>query len=100
MNQYRIQELTKNIDADLFKSQFLTLEEGGRLAFPHVWDFDQALGNCDYFAAHRNFDRWDILGTYVWPNVVVLGDYRAEVEYMRKFYLDRLRWMNTEISFW
>ena len=164
INQYIVQELTKNIDADLFKSQFLTLEEGGRLTFAHVWDFDLALGNCDYFsghpgmdssykgwyircytqagretgwywylfqdpafvsavkarwqelyprlealgeeipalgsslshAAHHNFSRWEILDTYVWPNVVVLGDYQAEVAYLQRFYLDRLHWMNGE----
>jgi len=168
VSQYIVQELTKNIDADLFKSQFLTLEPGGKLTFAHVWDFDLALGNCDYFsghpgmdssfrgwyirnytqqgpgtgwywylfkdpafasavkarwqaiypsleqlseeisvlasslsrAAHHNFARWNILGTYVWPNVKVLGDYGAEVEYMRGFYLDRLHWMNAEIVFW
>ena len=168
IDQYIVQELTKNIDADLFKSQFLTLEEGGRLTFPHVWDFDLSLGNCDYFAghpgmdnsfrgwyiryytqqgrntgwywylfqdpafvqavkarwqalypqledvsdfirerasflsrsAHHNFERWNILDTYVWPNVMVLGDYRAETEYLRTFYLERLHWMDREISFW
>ena len=168
INQYIIQELTKNIDADLFKSQFLTLEPGGLLTFPHVWAFDLAIGNCDYFsghpgmdnsyrgwyirnysqegrntgwywylfkdpafvaavkarwkelypalealgedipamasrlsgAAHRNFDRWDILGTYVWPNVMVLGDYMAEVKYLQEFYQNRLRWMDSEINHW
>ena len=51
-------------------------------------------------AAHRNFDRWDTLGIYVWPNVVVLGDYMAEVRYLQQFYRERLHWMDSEISFW
>ena len=51
-------------------------------------------------AAHRNFDRWDILGTYVWPNVMVLGDYMAEVKYLQEFYQNRLHWMDSEINHW
>ncbi|MCQ2143484.1 MAG: CotH kinase family protein, partial [Bacteroidales bacterium] len=163
-----VQELTKNIDADLFKSLFLVKRHDGKLEFYHVWDFDLGLGNCNYLTAHaqvsngpqgwyiinhtqegintgwycylfrgpkfkavvkriwqesyprlqqipdfieekygeiagsagRNFSRWSILDTYVWPNVVWLGDHRLEVDYMRDFYTDRLEWMNEEISKW
>ena len=47
-----IQELSKNIDADLFKSLFLVKRKGGKLEFYHVWDFDLALGNCNYLNGH------------------------------------------------
>jgi len=50
---YIVQELTKNIDADLFKSLFLVKRKGGKLEFYHVWDFDLALGNCNYLNAHQ-----------------------------------------------
>ena len=163
-----VQELTKNIDADLFKSLFLVKRKGGKLEFYHVWDFDLALGNCNYIGGHaqvsagpegwfimnhsqegintgwyyylfkgpkfkavvkriwqesyarlqtvpdfidekyvqiagsagRNFTRWPILDTYVWPNIVWLGDHKLEVEYMKDFYSKRLEWMNKEISTW
>lgn len=163
-----VQELTKNIDADLFKSLFLVKRKGGKLEFYHVWDFDLALGNCNYLCGHaqvsngpkgwyimnhtqegintgwyyhlfkgpkfkavvkriwqqsypelqniptfieeryneiagsagRNFMRWPILDTYIWPNIVWLGDYRLEVEYMMDYYTERLEWMNQEISGW
>lgn len=49
-------------------------------------------------AALRNFDRWQILNTYVWPNYVYLGDYRAEVDYLHRFYTQRLEWLNTELN--
>lgn len=163
-----VQELTKNIDADLFKSLFLVKRKGGKLQFYHVWDFDLALGNCNYLGGHaevtsgpegwyimnhtqegintgwyyylfkdpkfkavvkriwqdaypelqkvpdfidrryveiagsagRNFTKWPILSTYVWPNIVWLGDYKLEVDYMKDFYSRRLEWMNGEISNW
>ena len=53
INHYIIQELAKNIDADLFKSLFLVKRKGGKLEFWHVWDFDLAFGNCNYLNAHQ-----------------------------------------------
>lgn len=166
VNHYIIQELAKNIDADLFKSLFLVKRKNGPLEFCHVWDFDLAWGNCNYLSAHegvtngpegwyirnhtqngintgwywymfqdpwfvskvksrwaelypalkalpdeirkrsslmrgsagRNFTRWPILDTYIWPNLVWLGDYDAEVDYLLDFYSRRLEWMNTQLS--
>lgn len=168
VNNFIIQELAKNIDADLFKSLFLVKRKNGKLQFYHQWDFDLAFGNCNYLNAHvnttngpegwyiknhsqegidtgwyhylfqdpafrskvkarwievypalkgleqfiesqynsivgsagRNFRIWTILDSYVWPNQVWLGDYRKEVDYMKKYYLDRLEWMNSQIIQW
>ena len=144
ISNYIIQELSKNIDADLFKSLFLVKRKGGKMEFYHVWDFDLAFGNCNYLNAHeavstgpegwychifndpwftaqlktkwttiypqlkslpeeiksisrqiygsagRNFSRWQTLDRYVWPNVVWLGSYDKEVDYLLDFYSQRL----------
>ena len=49
INNFIIQELTKNVDGNLRKSTFLTLPKGGKLEMYHVWDFDISMGNCDYY---------------------------------------------------
>lgn len=49
INYYILQELAKNPDANFRKSTFLTKERGKKLEIYHVWDFDIALGNCDYW---------------------------------------------------
>lgn len=49
INNFIIQELTKNVDGNLRKSTFITLPKGGKLEMYHVWDFDITLGNCDYY---------------------------------------------------
>ena len=46
----------------------------------------------------ENFQRWDILGTYVWPNNVVLGTYPAEVGYLRNWLKTRIAWMDKNIK--
>ena len=46
----------------------------------------------------RNFERWPILKTYVWPNRVVTGWYDGEVIAMNAWLLDRTSWMYAEIG--
>lgn len=51
IDYYIVQELTKNIDGDLRKSSFITIEVGGKMVMYHLWDFDLTLGNAGYFDA-------------------------------------------------
>jgi len=45
INNYIVQELSKNYDGTLRKSSFLTLAKGGKLEFYHIWDYDICFGN-------------------------------------------------------
>lgn len=49
-------------------------------------------------APARNFQTWQILNTYVWPNVKVTGSYPKEVQYLKEFYNERLQWLNENIN--
>jgi hypothetical protein len=49
-------------------------------------------------AQARNFERWDILDRYVWPNYVVLGNYPDEVDWLKSWLADRLEWMDLAIA--
>ena len=49
-------------------------------------------------AQKRNFKRWDILNTSVWPNVVVKGTYAGEVEYLKDYYTKRFRWLDGQFN--
>ena len=49
-------------------------------------------------AIDRNYDRWPILGQYVWPNYNWQGnDYDDEVAYFENFLFDRLDWMDANM---
>jgi len=48
----------------------------------------------------RNFVRWPILNTYVYPNAVVTGSYDKEVEYLKSFLTQRVNWMNANMVGW
>jgi len=45
----------------------------------------------------RNFERWPILGIWVWPNRVVTGSYDGEVNAMRNWLFARRVWMTDQL---
>ncbi len=46
----------------------------------------------------RNFIKWPILNTYVWPNAYVGGSYTNEITYLKKWISDRTNWMDIELT--
>ena len=45
-------------------------------------------------APTRNFERWDILGEYIWPNDYYGDTYEEEVSFLKAWLRDRLGWMD------
>tara|TARA_B100000767_G_scaffold265921_1_gene282585 strand:- start:3725 stop:5080 length:1356 start_codon:yes stop_codon:yes gene_type:complete len=46
----------------------------------------------------RNFDRWSIIGTYVWPNNYIGGSYQQEINYIKNWINKRLTWLDSNIE--
>jgi hypothetical protein len=42
----------------------------------------------------RNFSRWPVLGTYVWPNWYIANTWQEELTWMRGWLEDRLEWID------
>ena len=42
----------------------------------------------------RHFQRWPILGTYVWPNNFIGNTFEEEIEFLKSWTLARLTWMD------
>lgn len=49
-------------------------------------------------AANRNFQRWPILGQYVWPNNNVSNTYQEEIAYVRDWTVKRLAWLDSQFN--
>jgi len=45
-------------------------------------------------AANRNFTRWPILGTYVWPNWYIANTYEEEITWMKQWIDGRVAWLD------
>jgi spore coat protein CotH len=49
-------------------------------------------------SSSRNFKRWPILGTYIWPNRYVGNSYESEVAYLKSWLESRLNWLDNNIE--
>ena len=50
-------------------------------------------GNVD-----RNFQRWQILDKWIWPNAYVGANYDEEIDYLSTWLLNRLQWIDSNIE--
>jgi len=67
INNYIIEELAKDIDGNVRKSSFLTLEhDTNKIKFYNVWDFDLCYGNANYFPSGQDGDNGDPNGPRGW----------------------------------
>ena len=48
-------------------------------------------------AASRNFNRWEVLGSYVWPNYYVGSNYTDELNYLKNWISDRFIWIDNNL---
>jgi hypothetical protein len=48
-------------------------------------------------AQGRNYSRWPILGTYVWPNAFVGVSYTSEIDYLKTWMLERFAWLDEHL---
>jgi hypothetical protein len=49
-------------------------------------------------AQNRNFERWPVLGTYLWPNSYVGDSYEEEVNFLKDWLTARLDWMDENME--
>jgi len=49
-------------------------------------------------AQQRNFQKWNILGTYVWPNFYVGSTYQDELNFFKTWIGDRLVWLDNNLG--
>jgi hypothetical protein len=47
--------------------------------------------------AARHFQKWPILGNYVWPNNFIGQSYQAEVNYLKTWVQNRTAWMDANM---
>lgn len=48
--------------------------------------------------ANRNYQRFDILGHYIWPNAYVGQTYQDEFNYLRNWLAARLNWLDAQMT--
>ncbi|MBN1651100.1 MAG: CotH kinase family protein [Bacteroidales bacterium] len=66
---------------------------------------DSIIQDLDTHIAHlgasitRNFEKWPIIGQYIWPNYSYANSsYEQEVDYLKTWMINRLNWMDANIT--
>lgn len=47
-------------------------------------------------ATQRNFERWQILGNYVWPNKFIGNTHKEEINFVKNWMINRAEWMDMQ----
>ncbi len=63
-----------------------------------LMDFIDSMADSLEEAQMRNFEKWPIIGEYVWPNAFIGNTYQEEIDYMKDWLLDRIEWMDSMID--
>jgi len=67
-----------------------------------VYSTEKLLGDIDMYdalldeAQARNFDRWNILGRYLWPNWFIADTHQEEINWMKQWLATRLEWIDSQ----
>ena len=63
-----------------------------------LMNYIDSLANILGEAQERNFNQWDVLGRYVWPNAFIGQTYQDEVNYLKWWIRLRLDYLDNEIE--
>ncbi len=69
----------------------------GPLKTQTVLDFIDSTATSLHEAEVRNFTRFNILGTYIWPNLYIGYSYAAEINYLKNWVSDRFAWLDENL---
>ena len=67
------------------------------ITVPRVHAYIDSVANYLDEAQIRNFQRWPILGTYVWPNAYIGQTYGDELRHLKDWLQARILWMDLHI---
>ncbi len=62
-----------------------------------IVNYMYALADTIEEAQQRNFTRWPVLGTYIWPNTFIGNTYAEELNYLRLWTMERLSWLDNNL---
>jgi hypothetical protein len=63
----------------------------------YLYNYIDSLAQILEVPATRHYQRWPILGNYVWPNNFVGDTYQEEVDYLKLWIGERIAWMDANM---
>ena len=66
------------------------------LSTQRIHTYIDSVANVLTEARARNFSKWPVIGTYVWPNYYVGQSYQQEVDWLKNFVKKRAAWLDDQ----
>lgn len=98
IQNFLVQEITKNVDGNMRLSTYMWKPYQGKLGFPCVWDFDRALGNCDYIDTSP--EGWHIRNSRWYQRLFDDPVFKSELREMWRELYPRLPQVETTVRQW
>ena len=70
----------------------------GKFSSDKLMAYIDAMADTLEEAQTRNFEKWPILGQYLWPNAFLGYTYQEEIDFLKYWLLERLEWMDYAIE--
>ena len=68
------------------------------LSFDNIFHHIDSVGNYLTDAQNRNFEKWDILDTWIWPNYQLGPTYQDELDFLKYWIYNRVHWIDHNIA--
>ena len=81
---------------DAVQCRYSELREGA-LSEDHLLNYIDSMALLFAGVESRNYERWPILGVYVWPNNFIGATYEEEIAYMKDWIMVRLAWLDENL---
>lgn len=69
----------------------------GKWSDAHLLSYIDSVASTLEEASLRHFQRWPILGNYVWPNNFIGNTYQEEIDYLKSWIVQRTAWMDSNM---
>jgi len=69
----------------------------GVLSNNYIMNYIDSLAAVLEVPASRNYNKWPILGAYVWPNNFIGNTYQEEIDYLKSWIQGRFTWMDNHM---
>jgi hypothetical protein len=70
----------------------------GPFHLDNIFEFIDSVSVLLSNAQERNFYRYPVLGSYLWPNYFIGDTYEEEISFLKDWISQRVQWMDTEIE--
>jgi hypothetical protein len=81
---------------DQMTQRWISLRQD-KLSNERIFSIIDSLSTLLEEAQHRNFEKWQILGEYVWPNYFIGDTFEEEIDFMKDWINDRLTFLDEDI---